>query len=112
MLSHKWTFPLTSLVMLLAFCFSTSSAMAAEFSTTLSVDDSIDVSFADGAQVEYDAPRGFNETFTINVSFGKVVNHDLALAQDGNELASSRSSTRHLKGHVGAAGKATTTWAT
>ena len=85
MLSHKWTFPLTSLVALLAFCFVVSPAIAAEFSTTLSVDDSIDVSFADGVQVEYGAPGGGpTETVTINISFGKVVNNDVALAADGD----------------------------
>ena len=84
MLSYKWTFSLTILVVILALAGVAPDAMAAEFSTTLSVDDSMDVSSADGIQVEYDVPGGFTDTVTINVSFGKVVNHDVALAADGD----------------------------
>ena len=50
MLSNKWTFSLTSLVVMLALCFVASSAMA-QFEIGLSVDDDVDVSFADGNQV-------------------------------------------------------------
>ena len=81
---NKIAFSLASLVVMLTLCFVASSAMAAEFSTTLSVADDMDVSYADGVQVEYDEPGGFTDTVTINVSFGKVVNHDIALAHDGD----------------------------
>ena len=85
MLSHKWTFSLQILIVMLVLGFVASSAIAAEFSTTLSVDDSMDVSFADGVQVEYGAPGGGpTETFTINISFGKVVNHDVVLAANAD----------------------------
>ncbi|RKU21226.1 hypothetical protein C6500_07090 [Candidatus Poribacteria bacterium] len=73
MLSHKWTLSLTSLVIILALAFVAPSVMAAEFSTTLSVDDSMDVSFADGVQVEYED----NGLVPIKISFGKVVNHNV-----------------------------------
>ena len=81
---NKIAFSLASLVVILTLCFVASSAMAAEFSTTISVDDSMDVSSADGVQVEYDVPGGFSDTVTIRISFGKVVNHDVALAADGD----------------------------
>ncbi len=49
MLSNKWTFSLTSLVLMLALCFVAPSALA-QFEIGLSVGDE-DVSFADGNQV-------------------------------------------------------------
>ena len=81
---NKIAFSLASLVVMLTLCFVASSAMGAEFSTTISVDDSMDVSSADGVQVEYDVLGGFSDTVTIRISFGKVVNHDVALAADGD----------------------------
>ena len=71
MMLNKIGFCLASLTVLLALCFVASSAMAAEFSTTLSVADDTDVSFADGVQVPY------GEGPVVKVSFGKVVNHDV-----------------------------------
>ena len=51
MLSNKWTFSLTSLVIMLAFCF-IAPAMA-QFDVTLSLGEGEDVSHADGNQVIY-----------------------------------------------------------
>ena len=84
MLSHKWTFSLQILIVMLVLGFAASSTIAAEFSTTLSVDDSVDISFAEGVQVEYGAQGGATETVTINVSFGEVVNHDVVLAANAD----------------------------
>ena len=53
MLSNKWTFSLTSLVVILALAFVVPSAMAAEFAVTLSVGPDVDISSADGIQVAY-----------------------------------------------------------
>ena len=53
MLSNKWTFSLTSLVVILALVFVVPSAMAAEFAVTLSVGPDADISSADGIQVAY-----------------------------------------------------------
>ena len=87
MLSNKWTFSLTSLVLILALCFVAPSAMAGEFSTTLSVADDTattngDVSFEDHPQVERSA-------LTINVSFGKVVDVRAGVAVDATGAAAS-----------------------
>ena len=48
MLSNKWTFSLTSLVVILALVVP--SAMAAEFTVGLSVDPAVDISSPDGIQ--------------------------------------------------------------
>ena len=66
MLSNKWTFSLTSLVVMLAFAFVASSAMAGEFGISLGVADTVDVSYADGIQ----AARA---EMTINIKTDKVV---------------------------------------
>ena len=63
MLSDKWTFSLKILVMLLVVALVASSAMAAEFGATLSVED---VSHAADNQVE----RG---EVVVSVTFGKTV---------------------------------------
>ena len=68
MLSNKWTFSLTSLVLMLALCFVAPSALA-QFEIGLSVGDK-DVSFADGNQVIYGAPT------TIYITSPKVVNSE------------------------------------
>ena len=74
MLSNKWTFSLTSLVVMLSLCFVASSALA-QFEIGLSVDDDVDVSFADGNQVIYGVAT------TIRMLSPKVVNfHETATA--------------------------------
>ena len=55
MLSNKWTFSLTSLVVILALAFVVPSAMAAEFAVTLSVGPDVDISSPDGIQAAYGA---------------------------------------------------------
>ena len=75
MLSNKWTFSLTSLVVMLSLCFVASSALA-QFEIGLSVDEDVDVSFADGNHVVYAAPT------TIRMLSPKVVNfHETATAE-------------------------------
>ena len=74
MLSNKWTFSLTSLVIILALALVAPYAMAGEFSTDLTVDDSTDVSRAEGVQVQY------GSLVNIRVRFGKVVNHNDEIA--------------------------------
>ena len=74
MLSNKWTFSLTSLVLILALAFVAPSAMAGEFSVDLSVVTAADnfanpdVSDEGGNQVEY----GSGATF-IRINTGGVV---------------------------------------
>ena len=75
MLSNKWTFSLTSLVLMLALAFVGHTAMAAEFAVTMSVDSGVDKSSADKIQVESGA-------VTINVKFDKVVDADFEIAAD------------------------------
>ena len=70
MLSNKWTFSLTSLVIMLALALVAPYATAGEFSTDLTVDDSDDVSHAEGVQAQY------GSLVNIRVRFGKVVNHN------------------------------------
>ena len=53
MLSNKWTFSLTSLVVMLALAFVVPSAMAAEFTVGLTVGTDVDISGAGEIQVEY-----------------------------------------------------------
>ena len=72
MLSNKWTFSLTSLVLMLALCFVAPSALA-QFEIGLSVGDK-DVSFADGNQVVYGTAT------TIRITSPKVVNFTIAAA--------------------------------
>ena len=67
MLSNKWTFSLTSLVVILALAFVVPSAMAAEFAVTLSVGPDVDISSPDGIQAAYGAAIG------INIATGAVV---------------------------------------
>ena len=55
MLSNKWTFSLTSLVIILALAFVAPSAMAGEFGVSLSVGSDVDVSSEGEIQVEYGA---------------------------------------------------------
>ena len=52
MVLNKTAFCLASLVVLLAFCFAASSAMA-QFEIKLDVSEGNDISFADGNQVFY-----------------------------------------------------------
>ncbi len=75
MLSNKWTFSLTSLVIILALVCVAPSAMAGEFSASITVGSSVDISSEGGIQVEKEA--GTDSTVTkIMVTFGAVVNHD------------------------------------
>ena len=73
MLSNKWTFSLTSLVVILVLSLVAPSAMSAEFGVTLGVATSAtdftnpDVSSADGIQLELD------DSITITVKTDKVV---------------------------------------
>ena len=83
MLSNKWTFSLTSLVIILALALVAPYAMAGEFSTDLTVDDSTDVSRAEGVQVQY------GSLVNIRVRFGKVVNHNDNIAANATGDAGS-----------------------
>ena len=83
MLSNKWTFSLTSLVTILALAFIAPYATAGEFSTDLTVDDSTDVSRAEGVQAEY------GSLVNIRVRFGKVVNHNDNIAANATGDAGS-----------------------
>ena len=78
MLSNKWTFSLTSLVVMLALAFVASSAMAGEFGITIGVADAVDVSYADGIQ----AVRAEK---TINIKADKVVQIAAAVAVAGTD---------------------------
>ena len=72
MLSNKWTFSLTSLILILAFCL-VAPVMAQDFDINLGLGAGEDVSFADGNQVIYgDATAA---AVTINIMSTKVVNH-------------------------------------
>ena len=64
MLSNKWTFSLTSLVVILALAFVVPSAMAGRFGTGFSVRD---VSHEDGNQVEYGKP------IVLDFNFGRSI---------------------------------------
>ena len=83
MLSNTWTFSLTSLVTILALALVAPYAMAGEFSTDLTVDDSTDVSRAEGVQVQY------GSLVNIRVRFGKVVNHNDEIAANATGDAGS-----------------------
>ena len=83
MLFNKWTFSLTSLVTILALALIAPYAMAGEFSTDLTVDDSTDVSRAEGVQVQY------GSLVNIRVRFGKVVNHNDEIAANATGDAGS-----------------------
>ena len=69
MLSNKWTFSLTSLVVILALVFVVPSAMAAEFTVGLSVGPDVDISSPDNIQAAYGA------AIEINIATGAVVQH-------------------------------------
>ena len=83
MLSNKWTFSLASLVIILALALIAPYAMAGEFSTDLTIDDSTDVSRAEGVQVQY------GSLVNIRVRFGKVVNHNDNIAANATGDAGS-----------------------
>ena len=76
MLSNKWTFSLTSLVVMLALVFVVPSAMAAEFAVTLSVGPDADISSAGDIQVAY----GGTAT-EIKIDTGSVVQLAAAVAE-------------------------------
>ena len=67
---NKTAFSLASLVVLLAFCFVASPAMA-QFEIKLSVGADEDISFADGNQVFYSG----GNSVTINIMSTKVVDY-------------------------------------
>ena len=71
MLSNKWTFSLTSLIVILSLCLVASPALA-QFEIKLSVGADEDVSFADGHQVVYGTPD--TDSNTIKIMSTKVVN--------------------------------------
>ena len=75
MLSNKWTFSLTSLVLMLSLCLVASPALA-QFEIKLSVGANEDVSHADGNQVVYGASGGTTaaDLTTIKIMSTKVVN--------------------------------------
>ena len=83
MLSNKWTFSLTSLVIILALALVAPYATAGEFSTDLTIDDSTDVSRAEGVQAQY------GSLVNIRVRFGKVVNHNDEIAANATGDAGS-----------------------
>ena len=83
MLFNKWTFSLTSLVTILALALVAPYATAGEFSTDLTVDDSDDVSHAEGVQAQY------GSLVNIRVRFGKVVNHNDDIAANATGDAGS-----------------------
>ena len=83
MLSNKWTFSLTSLVIILALALIAPYATAGEFSVDLTVDDSDDVSHAEGVQAQY------GSLVNIRVRFGKVVNHNDEIAANATGDAGS-----------------------
>ena len=68
MLSNKWTFSLTSLVVILALALVVPSAMAAEFSVGLSVGPNVDISSPDGIQAVYGSAA-----IEIKIATGAVV---------------------------------------
>ena len=67
MLSNKWTFSLTSLVVMLALAFVVPSAMAAEFTVDLTVGPDVDISSPDNIQAAYGA------AIEIKIATGAVV---------------------------------------
>ena len=69
MLSNKWTFSLTSLVVILALALVVPSAMAAEFTVGLSVGPDVDISSPDGIQAAY----GQDADIDIKIATGAVV---------------------------------------
>ena len=73
MLSNKWTFSLTSLVVILALVFVVPSAMAAEFAMTLSVGTDVDISSAGDIQVAYGDTNGNADATEIKIATGGVV---------------------------------------
>ena len=86
---NKTAFSLASLVVLLAFCFVASSAMA-QFEIKLSVGEDEDISFADGNQVFY---FGGLEGTIINIMSTKVVDYHATAtaataAQENNPVTS------------------------
>ena len=85
MLSNKWTFSLTSLVVILALAFVVPSAMA-EFGVTMGVGSGVDKSSAGNIQVEHGAAT------MINIKFDKVV--DLDDAAYGEATAANQSGTK------------------
>ena len=87
MLSNKFSSVRLVIMLSLALACITPYAIAAEFSTTLSVDDNTDVSHAESAQVQYGSP------VNIKVRFGKVVNHDDNIAANATGAAGSGTDT-------------------
>ena len=82
-LFNKLTCSLTRLVIMLALALVAPYAMAGEFSTDLTIDDSTDVSRAEGVQVQYGL------LVNIRVRFGKVVNHNDNIAANATGDAGS-----------------------
>ena len=87
MLSNKWTFSLTSLVLMLSLVLIAPSAMA-QFAINLSIGADEDVSYADGNQVVYGTPG--TDSNTIKIMSAKVINsvNDVVIATDDTAVAS------------------------
>ena len=81
MLSHKWTFSLKILVVLLALALVVPHTFAGDFKTELSIED---VSFADKSFPEYqhDIQVEFNTDTRVYVKFDKVVEYRGGRRQD------------------------------
>ncbi len=79
MLSNKWTFSLTSLVVIFALCC-VAPALAAEFGLHLTVPSDVDVSHADHIQVAYST----DTATTIKIRSDKVIN--IAASDTGKVL--------------------------
>ena len=88
MLSNKWTFSLTSLVVILALALVVPSAMAAEFGVTLSVGPDVDISSPDGIQAVYS-----NTAIEIKIATGAVVQHTTTAATGDDPQAAARAAT-------------------
>ena len=88
MLSNKWTFSLTSLVVILALALVVPSAMAAEFTVGLSVGDTVDISSPDGIQAAYST-----DAIEIKIATGAVVQHTTAAATGDDPQAAARAAT-------------------
>ena len=87
MLSNKWTFSLTSLVVMLALAFVVPSAMAAEFTVDLTVGPDVDISSPDNIQAAY------GEAIEINIATGAVVQLAAAAATGATPRATARAAT-------------------
>ena len=94
MLSNKWTFSLTSLVVMLALVFVAPSAMADPFAVTLSVATGVDDDVSpdiSGVSGDVEVVAGADAGVNIRIATGLVVNllatNDQVAAYDGTDLS-------------------------